>query len=100
LYGKSLFINAYDLSAAVPIGDPTRIKLGAINTETDMYNLMGYDSVIGILTIPLYYVYTTVNPLVFHINNPISPFEIGSGNDNIFCGHLGWPCLTIDYSLS
>ncbi|KAA6399461.1 MAG: hypothetical protein EZS28_005011, partial [Streblomastix strix] len=100
LYGKSLFINAYDLSAAVPIGDPTRIKLGAINPETDMYNLMGYDSVIGTLTIPLYYVYTTVNPLVFHVNNPISPFEIGSGNDNIFCGHLGWPCLTIDYSLS
>ncbi|KAA6353369.1 MAG: hypothetical protein EZS28_051104, partial [Streblomastix strix] len=60
LYGKSLFINAKEsLRTAVPIGDPTRIKLGALNPETDFYNLMGYDGS-NTLAIPLYYIYTAV----------------------------------------
>ncbi|KAA6362114.1 MAG: hypothetical protein EZS28_042359, partial [Streblomastix strix] len=67
-YGKNLFIKAFDLSATVPMNDAsaTKTKIGA---GSDSYekanptNLMGYDNVIGTLTIPLNYVYTTVNPL-------------------------------------
>ncbi|KAA6340052.1 MAG: hypothetical protein EZS28_052562, partial [Streblomastix strix] len=103
-YGKNLFINAFDLSAAVPMNDAsaTKTKIGAgldSYEKANPTNLMGYDSAIGTLAIPLYYVYTAVNPLVFHVNNPISPFQIGSGNNNKYCGHLEWPCLTIDYSM-
>ncbi|KAA6334108.1 MAG: hypothetical protein EZS28_053098, partial [Streblomastix strix] len=96
-YGKNLFIKAFDLSTAVPIhttASPTKTKIGAgldSYEKANPTNLMGYDNVIGTLAIPLYYVYTAVDPLVFHVNNPISPFQIGSGNNNKYCGHLGWP---------
>ncbi|KAA6388693.1 MAG: hypothetical protein EZS28_015780, partial [Streblomastix strix] len=103
-YGNNLFINAFDLGAAVPMNDAsaTKSKIGAgldSYEKANPTNLMGYDSVIGTLAIPLYYVYTTVNPLIFHVNNLALPFQIGSGNNNKYCGHLGWPCLTIDYSI-
>ncbi|KAA6365023.1 MAG: hypothetical protein EZS28_039449, partial [Streblomastix strix] len=68
-YGKSLFINAFDLSAAVQMNDAERIKLGALNPETDFYNLMGYDNAFGTLAIPLYYVYTAVKNDIYHVNN-------------------------------
>jgi hypothetical protein len=51
---------------------------------------MGYDLGITSLAIPLYSVYT--KPDVYHVNNPSTSFYIGSGNDNKYCGHLGWPC--------
>ncbi|KAA6357202.1 MAG: hypothetical protein EZS28_047271, partial [Streblomastix strix] len=104
-YGKNLFIKAFYLSAAVPIhttASPTKTKIGAgldSYEKANPTNLMGYDNAIGTFAIPLYYVYTTVNPLVFHVNNPTSSFQIGSGNNNKYCGHLGWPCLTIEYSI-
>jgi hypothetical protein len=58
-------------------------------------NLMGYDLGITTLPIPLYTVYT--KPEVYHVNNPSTstPFLIGSGDDNKFCGYIGWPCKTI-----
>lgn len=58
---------------------------------------MGYDGELATLTIPLYYVYT--DPGVYHVNNPSNPFSIGSGDDNIGCGHLGWPCERIRYAI-
>ncbi|KAA6371139.1 MAG: hypothetical protein EZS28_033334, partial [Streblomastix strix] len=99
-YGKNLFIKAANLRTAVPIGDATRIKLGAINPETNMFNLMGYDNGITTLAVPLYFLYTAIQSDIFHVYNPTSPFQIGSGNNNRFCGHLEWPCLTIDYAIS
>ncbi|KAA6365024.1 MAG: hypothetical protein EZS28_039450, partial [Streblomastix strix] len=98
-YGKSLFINAFDLSAAVQMNDAERIKLGALNPETDFYNLMGYDNAFGTLAIPLYYVYTAVKNDIYHVNNAAVSYTIGSGYNNKYCGHLGWPCLTIQYSI-
>jgi hypothetical protein len=59
---------------------------------------MGYDGV-NILAIPLYYVYTTVTSNIYHVNNGASSYTIGSGYDNSFCGHYGWPCLTIGYAI-
>ncbi|KAA6367732.1 MAG: hypothetical protein EZS28_036741, partial [Streblomastix strix] len=98
LYGKNLFIKAANLRTAVPIGDSTRIKLGAINPETDFYKLIGFDGA-NTLAVPLYYVYTAIINDIYHVNNAAGSYMIGSGYDNIFCGHYGWPCLTIDYSI-
>ncbi|KAA6368291.1 MAG: hypothetical protein EZS28_036183, partial [Streblomastix strix] len=97
-YGKNLFIKAANLRSAVPIGDSTRIKLGALNPETDFYKLMGYDGA-NTLAIPLYYVYTAVISDIYHVNNGAGSYTIGSGYDNTFCGHYGWPCLTIGYAI-
>ncbi|KAA6397950.1 MAG: hypothetical protein EZS28_006523 [Streblomastix strix] len=97
-YGKNLFIKAANLRTAVPMNDAARIKLGAINPETDFKKLMGYDGA-NTLAFPLYYVYTAVKSDIYHVNNAAGSYIIGSGYDNIFCGHYGWPCLTIDYSI-
>ncbi|KAA6354530.1 MAG: hypothetical protein EZS28_049943, partial [Streblomastix strix] len=97
-YGKSLFIKAANLRTAVPMNDAARIKLGALNPETDFYNLMGYDGS-NTLAIPLYYVYTAVKNDIYHVNNAASTYTIGSGYNNTFCGHYGWPCLTIGYAI-
>ncbi|KAA6393212.1 MAG: hypothetical protein EZS28_011259, partial [Streblomastix strix] len=96
LYGKNLFINAINLRSAVPIGDPTRIKLGAQNPETDFYNLMGYDNGNSQIAIPLYYLYTAVDQSIYNVKDTTSN---GQGNDNIGCGHLDYPCLTIYYAI-
>ncbi|KAA6353196.1 MAG: hypothetical protein EZS28_051277, partial [Streblomastix strix] len=83
-YGKSLFINATNLRTAVPLGDGSRIKLGALNPETDFYNLMGYDNGDDSIAIPLYYMYTGIEENVYHVNidNGQSSGSIG-GIDNI-----------------
>ncbi|KAA6401464.1 MAG: hypothetical protein EZS28_003013 [Streblomastix strix] len=97
-YGKNLFINAANLRIAASIGDASRIKLGALNPEIDLYNLIGYDGV-NTLAIPLYYVYTAIISDIYHVNNAASSYTIGSRYDNTFCGHYGWPCLTIGYAI-
>jgi hypothetical protein len=51
---------------------------------------MGYDGV-ATLAIPLVYVYTAYSG-DFHVKNPSSLYSISSGNDNKYCGPLGWPC--------
>ncbi|KAA6361785.1 MAG: hypothetical protein EZS28_042688, partial [Streblomastix strix] len=100
-YGKNLFIKAANLSAAVPINDDTRIKLGALNPETDFYNLMGYHNGNSQIAIPLYYLYTAVDQNIYHVNidNGQTSGNIG-GIDNNGCGHLSYPCLTIDYVIT
>jgi hypothetical protein len=55
---------------------------------------MGYDGD-STLAIPLVYVYID-HTGVFHVNNPFSPFTVGWGNNNKFCGPLGWPCESIN----
>jgi hypothetical protein len=80
------------------------IKIGAglDNYEKENNtNLMGYDYSNGtqLEKIPLYYVYKSVNESVFHVKNPGASFSIGSGNDNQFCGHLSWPCKTIEKAI-
>jgi hypothetical protein len=45
------------------------------------------------------YVWKDVFESIYHINNPASPFSIGSGNDNRFCGHVGWPCINTIYAI-
>lgn len=66
-YGKSLFIEAYNLRTAVPIhteSSLTKTKIGAESDEyekANLYNLMGYDGTDTSLAIPLYYVYTDIN---------------------------------------
>jgi hypothetical protein len=63
---------------------------------------MGYDNSSGTksIEIPLYYIYTEVPYDIYHVNNPISPFVIGSGDDNIICGYFDWPCETVDYAIT
>ncbi|KAA6388461.1 MAG: hypothetical protein EZS28_016013, partial [Streblomastix strix] len=98
-YGKNLFINAVNLRSAVPVGDPTRIKIGAgldSFEKANLINLMGYDNGNYLIAIPLYYMYTQVDQSIYHIKHTSS---IDQGNDNVGCGHLDWPCLTIDYAL-
>ncbi|KAA6333961.1 MAG: hypothetical protein EZS28_053111, partial [Streblomastix strix] len=62
-YGKSLFIEAYNLRTAVPLhtdASLTKTKIGAGSDEyekVNLDNLMGYDGA-DTLAIPLYYVYT------------------------------------------
>jgi hypothetical protein len=58
--------------------------------------LIGYDKESSFY-IPLYYVYTKVNPIVFHVTNADADPK---GNDNRFCGHLKLPCLKIDHAIS
>jgi hypothetical protein len=57
---------------------------------------MGYDGIDNSLAIPLYYVYTTVVISVYRVSNSDSNPK---GNDNKFCGELGFPCLTIGYAI-
>jgi hypothetical protein len=59
---------------------------------------MGCDIGIIAFIIPLYAVYTS--PDIYHVNNPINPFEIGSGDNNKFCGYYEWSCETIDYAIT
>jgi hypothetical protein len=63
---------------------------------------MGYDYSLGYksIEIPLYYLYTPIALNVYHVNIA-SQQASGTikGNDNVGCGHLTWPCLTIIYSL-
>ncbi|KAA6364374.1 MAG: hypothetical protein EZS28_040099, partial [Streblomastix strix] len=100
-FGKNLFINAINLRSAVPIGSQTKLGAGSDSYEkANLINLIGYDLGINTLAIPLYFVYTAVDQNVYHVNNFKEPFQIGSGNDNRFCGHSEWPCLTIDYAIS
>jgi hypothetical protein len=58
---------------------------------------MGYNSGDISIAIPLYYMYTSVGESVYHVN---IDSETNTGNNNVGCGHLLWPCLTIEYSLS
>ncbi|KAA6360563.1 MAG: hypothetical protein EZS28_043910, partial [Streblomastix strix] len=101
-YGKSLFINAYNLRTTVPIHTDTSLTKTKIGAESDEYekadlnNLMGFNGAQTSLAIPLYYVYTDINLQIYHVSNSDST---PNGNNNIFCGHLQWPCLTIDYSI-
>ncbi|KAA6344125.1 MAG: hypothetical protein EZS28_052262, partial [Streblomastix strix] len=97
-YGKNLFINAANLIIAASIEDASRLKLGALNPETDLYNLIEYDGVYT-LAIPLYQAYTAIISDVYHVNNAASSYTIGSEKDNTLCGHYGWPCLTIGYAI-
>jgi hypothetical protein len=59
---------------------------------------MGYDGA-DTLAIPLYYVYTAVKNEIYHVNNAAESYTVGSGYNNTFCGHYGWPCLTIGYAI-
>ncbi|KAA6392111.1 MAG: hypothetical protein EZS28_012359, partial [Streblomastix strix] len=103
-YGKSLFIEAYNLRTAEPIhteSSLTKTKIGAESDEyekANLYNLMGYDGTGGIqsLAIPLYYVYTDIDSQVYHVSNSDST---PNGIDIQFCGHLLWLCLTISHSI-
>ncbi|KAA6383937.1 MAG: hypothetical protein EZS28_020534, partial [Streblomastix strix] len=77
----------------------TKTKIGAESDEyekADLNNLMGFNGAQTSLAIPLYYLYTTISQDVYHVSNSDST---PNGNNNIFCGQLGWPCLTIDYSI-
>ncbi|KAA6395270.1 MAG: hypothetical protein EZS28_009198, partial [Streblomastix strix] len=91
--------------AAVPIhttDSPTKTKIGAgldSYEKANPTNLMGYDNAFGTLAIPLYYVYTAVISDIYHVNNVAVSYAIGSGYNNKYCGHLEWPCLTIQYSI-
>ncbi|KAA6376621.1 MAG: hypothetical protein EZS28_027851, partial [Streblomastix strix] len=40
--------------------------------------------------------YTPVAQQVFHVDVPTATI---SGNNNVGCGHVNWPCETIDYAL-
>ncbi|KAA6396621.1 MAG: hypothetical protein EZS28_007857, partial [Streblomastix strix] len=100
-HGKSLFINAQgDLRIAVP--ENQGYKIAAWNDtyeEANLDNLMGYDNSTKVksVEIPLYYMYTPVAQQVFHVD--INTATI-SGNNNVGCGHVKWPCETIDYALA
>ncbi|KAA6394165.1 MAG: hypothetical protein EZS28_010311 [Streblomastix strix] len=97
-FGMNLFINAVNLRSAVPVGDPTRIKIGAGNNEySQLTNLMGYHNGNTSVAIPLYYMYTAVDQSIYHVKNID---DNNKGNDNIGCGHLDYPCLKIDYAIS
>ncbi|KAA6368184.1 MAG: hypothetical protein EZS28_036289, partial [Streblomastix strix] len=98
-YGKNLFIKAANLRTAVPLSSQTKIGAGTDEyEEANPYNLMGYDGS-NILAIPLYYIYSAVKNEIYHVNNAVESYTIGSGYNNTFCGHYGWPCLTIGYGL-
>jgi hypothetical protein len=93
LYGKSLFIHGRDsLRSVIGIGSSSRIKIGGKETENDYKNLMGYDGSDINLAIPLYFVYNEVDSSIYHVNNRNESYDIGSGYDNVYCGHLEWPC--------
>ncbi|KAA6368424.1 MAG: hypothetical protein EZS28_036049, partial [Streblomastix strix] len=96
--GKSLFIDAYDLTQVVPLG--SQDKLGTLSDSTEILQpeqIMGYDGIDKSLAIPLIYVYTSIAQDVYHISNSDST---PNGNDNRICGHLDWPCLTIGYGIT
>ncbi|KAA6388702.1 MAG: hypothetical protein EZS28_015772 [Streblomastix strix] len=101
-FGKSLFIEAYNLRTAVPLHTEyslTKTKIGAGNDEyekVNLDNLIGYDGA-DTLTISLYYVYSDIDSQIYHVFNQDST---PNGNDNQFCGHLQWPCLIIDYVIT
>jgi hypothetical protein len=60
---------------------------------------MGYDSGDESLKIPLFFVYGSP-PSAYNVKNPANPFIMGSGDDNSYCGFMGWPCKTIEYARS
>jgi hypothetical protein len=60
---------------------------------------MGYDNGNLTVAIPLYFIYTPIVSYIYHVNNPSSTYSIGSGYDNIACGHYNWPCETMTYAL-
>ncbi|KAA6382902.1 MAG: hypothetical protein EZS28_021571 [Streblomastix strix] len=97
-FGKSLFIEAYNLRTAVPLHTESSLTKTKIGAESDEYekanldNLMGYDGA-DTLAIPLYYVYTDIDSQVYHVSNYDST---PNGNDNQFCGHLLCSIITID----
>ncbi|KAA6376745.1 MAG: hypothetical protein EZS28_027728, partial [Streblomastix strix] len=99
LYGKSLFINAQgSLRNAVPVNQGS--KLGTLSDSTEILQpeqIMGYDNYIESLAIPLIYVYTSIAQEIYHVQNSDSN---PNGNDNRFCGHFNWPCLTIGYGIA
>ncbi|KAA6374958.1 MAG: hypothetical protein EZS28_029515 [Streblomastix strix] len=97
-YGKSLFIDAYDLTQVVSQG--SQDKLGTLSDSTEILQpeqIMGYDGIDKSLAIPLYYVYSSIAQDVYHVSNSDSN---PNGNDNRFCGHFNWPCLTIGYGIT
>jgi hypothetical protein len=69
-----------NLRDIIPVG--SKDKLGILSNKYEKenpYNMMGYDGAGSTIKIPLYYVYTTIIPLVFHVGNTNNnPFA----NDN------------------
>jgi hypothetical protein len=57
---------------------------------------MGYDNNDREVAIPLIYLLNSVLDSVYHVsNNDSNP----KGIDNIGCGDLKYPCLTINYAI-
>ncbi|KAA6362948.1 MAG: hypothetical protein EZS28_041525, partial [Streblomastix strix] len=96
-YGKSLFIDGFDLKLIIPIG--SQAKLGTLSDSIELSQveqMMGYDNDNENLVIPLIYVYSSISNSIYHVSSTNSNPQ---GNDNKFCGHLQWPCLTINYAI-